>query len=162
MTAAPTIRFVHEVALAHEGDECLMWPFSLTDGYGKIKDGEKWFGAHRYICLLVHGDPPSPNSQASHSCGNGDKGCVSPNHISWKTPSGNQSDRLIHGTHSRGERSGTAKLTEQQAREILRLKGKIPQTSLAKRYGVAPSTIGMIHNGTNWFWLPEAGGRGHD
>jgi hypothetical protein len=62
-------------------------------------------------------------------------------------------DTLIHGTHNRGERSGSAKLTEPEVREILALKGVELPTKLAKRFGVTYQTITSIHNGRNWAWL---------
>ena len=42
---------------------------------------------------------------------------------------------LIHGTHSRGERSGMAKLTEVQARQILALKGTMSPREIAEKIG---------------------------
>jgi len=149
-------RFIQEVALQHTGDECLTWPFSKVGaGYGRLWVDGKHVIASRYICELTHGAPPTPEHQSAHSCGKGNEGCISPTHLSWKTPADNESDKLIHGTHSRGERCGTAKLTEPQAREILALKGVEPQIKLAERFRVSRSTVGEIHAGRNWAWLSE-------
>lgn len=150
------MRWIHEVALLHTGDECLTWPFGKNgNGYGEVQADGKNSAASRYICGLVNGPPPTPDHEAAHSCGRGSEACTSPIHLSWKTPTENQADRLIHGTHTRGERCGTAKLTENDVRLILAMKGAEPKTHLAKRFGVSPTTVADIHRGRTWFWLPK-------
>lgn len=94
------LKFIHEVALAHESDDCLIWPFGRRlDGYcGFLCIDGKRVLASRYICAQVHGDPPSKRHEAAHLCGNGHLGCVSPLHLVWKTPAGNRADKAIHKT----------------------------------------------------------------
>jgi hypothetical protein len=80
------------------GTECLTWPFARDPGGYPCKhtfDG-KPIRAHRVMCILVHGDPPFPKAEAAHSCGNGNLGCVNPNHLSWKTHAENMADLAIH------------------------------------------------------------------
>lgn len=150
------MRFINDVALRHVGDECLLWPFGKDgDGYGTFWINGKKIGTHRYICELAHGSPPTPEHETAHSCGKGCGGCIAPDHLEWKTRIENQADRLEHGTHNRGERSGKAKLTEAEVRKILALKGIILQRELAERFGVAPPTISGIHAGRRWAWLSE-------
>ncbi|RVG08581.1 hypothetical protein CN204_04415 [Sinorhizobium meliloti] len=146
--------FVHEVAIKHQSDECLLWPYGKdSKGYGQITINGKNFGAHRYICLVVHGEPPTEKHHASHSCGNGHLGCVNPNHLGWKTNLENIQDMVAHGRSTRGEKHANAKLTEQQVNEILLLKSIKTQPEIAKQFGVSRSTIGMIHSGRNWSWV---------
>jgi hypothetical protein len=109
--------------------------------------------ASRYVCELAHGAPPTPKHEAAHSCGNGKDGCVNQNHLSWKTRTENQADRLEHGTHNRGARQGRSKLNEDDVREIIALKGKEKQRDLAKRFGVTRMTVSSIHTGKNWAWV---------
>jgi hypothetical protein len=149
------MRWIHEVAIHHLGEDCLMWPYSKGDhGYGKLTaaDGKR-VGAHRYVCQLVRGDPPTPEHEAAHSCGQGHIGCVNPHHLEWKTHTENEADKRAHGTHTRGERSARAKLTEQQVIDIVDLRGVESQTKLAKRFGVSPGTVADIHCGKKWGWL---------
>lgn len=151
------LRFIHEVALQHEGNDCLKWPFGRGPaGYGGtvIIDGKK-FLVSRYICELVNGPPPTPKHEAAHSCGKGHEGCIAPEHLEWKTHTENMADTILHGTHNRGERHGCVKLTEAAVREILALKGIETQSKLAARFGVDPSTISYIHAGRRWAWLSE-------
>lgn len=147
------LRWVHDVAM-HHGDECLIWPFG-TDGhgYGVLYIDGKRAGAHRYVCELAHGAPPTPKHEAAHSCGHGKDGCVNRNHLLWKTRIENQADRLEHGTHNRGTRQGGAKLTEDDVREIIALKGIEMQRNLAERFGVRRTTIASIQQGRNWAWV---------
>jgi hypothetical protein len=150
------MRWVHEVALRHIGDECLTWPFNRSGSvYGQIKVDGKKIPASRYVCTLVNGAPPTPGHYACHSCGKGHEGCVAPGHLNWKTPKENQADRLQHGTHTRGERNANAKITDDEARMILALKGAVPQMELAARFRVARRTIGDIHARRKWVWLSE-------
>lgn len=149
------LRWVHEVALSHTGNDCLMWPYSRGDhGYGKLTTADgKRVGAHRYLCELVHGAPPTTKHEAAHSCGRGHLGCVSLHHLEWKTRAENEADKLIHNTHQRGERHGRSKLTERQVIEIINLKGIESQINIAKRFGVSPGTVADIHCGKKWAWL---------
>lgn len=146
-------KWVQEVALAHQGDECLTWPFNKGDGHGQIKIDGKNMPANRYVCTLAHGEPPTPGHEAAHSCGKGHLGCVNKGHLSWKTRAENFADKLIHGTHNRGERNHCSKLTEPEVREILALRGEVPQSQIAEKFGVAFQTISKIHNGERWGWL---------
>lgn len=141
-----------EAHVNYDGDDCLIFPFG-TGRYGHVNiDGEKMH-AHRAMCILAHGEPPSPDHEAAHSCGRGHDACVHPKHLRWDTPAGNQADRLIHGTDSRGEKCATAILTEDQARFIKANRGKIGQKDLAARFGVSQATVSAIHSGRNWGWL---------
>lgn len=150
------LRFIHEVALHHTGEECLTWPLGKNNkGYGSVWVDGKNVIVSRYVCELAHGEPPTTEHQAAHSCGKGHLGCIAPGHLDWKTNAGNQADRLEHGTHNRGERNYGAKLTEPEAREILAMKGKETQLTLAERFGVDQSSISLIHAGRSWAWLSE-------
>lgn len=151
------IRFVHEVALHHTGGGCLKWPFGKNkDGYGQLWIDGKLAVASRYVCKLVRGAPPTPDHEAAHSCGKGHEACIAPGHMSWKTNVENQSDRLEHGTHTRGERSVHAKLTQATVIEILTMKGIESQRVIAARFGVAPQTVSSIQRGKSWAWVEGA------
>jgi len=75
--------------------------------------------------------------------------------LRWDTHINNEADKLIHDTHSRGDRNGNAKLTEEGARTIKQwLKnGEGTQADLARKLNVSPSTIGKIKSGKLWKWL---------
>lgn len=149
-------RFINEIAMQFKSNECLTWPFATDNyGYGKLRFDGRTISAHRYICTLVHGLHKEDRTQAAHSCGMGSKGCVNPNHLSWKTRKENEADKLLHGTHARGERCGTSKLTEADVKEIRILKGVKPQKEIAERFQISVPTVSEIQNRRKWSWLPD-------
>jgi hypothetical protein len=127
----------------HNGEACLIWPFAFNSaGYGNFMVHKKKQYAHRYMCLLVHGDPPE-TFQAAHACGN--TKCVNPRHLSWKSIGDNQLDRRIHGTNATVRR----KLTIEQVRQIRKMKGE-KSTVLAVRFGVSEANIRKVQTGVTW------------
>lgn len=128
-------RFVRSVA-AHTGTECLFWPFGRDkDGYGTVRNKGQKRGAHRVVCEMVHGEAPSGEHEAAHSCGNGHLGCVNPIHLSWKTHAQNTAE------------SSWTKLSADDVHRIRLLRGVISQREIAAHFGCVPSHISMIHAG---------------
>jgi hypothetical protein len=144
-------RYLTEVVLAYEGEECLSWP------YGKDKAGYAQIGRHdsvsRLVCESVNGPPPTTRHQAAHSCGNGHNACCNKQHLSWKTPIENQADRVTHGTSNRGERHGCAQLNSADVAEIRSHHGK-PVREIAAHFGVSVSHVVNIIAGRAWAALP--------
>jgi hypothetical protein len=134
----------------YQGDDCLIWPFAKTPaGYGDVNYPKmRHMLAHRVMCVLAHGKPPSKIHQAAHSCGNGQNGCVNPNHLYWATPQENIDDKKLHGTQPWGEQIHTAKLTFEQAR-IIKYTNESPYV-LAAIFNVSPATIMHIKAGRTW------------
>lgn len=157
-TRGDPLRFIYEVALSHTGGDCLIWPFSRNRGYAQIILNNKNVGVSRYICTITNGAPPTAGHDAAHSCGKGHEGCVAPGHLGWKTKTENQADRLLHGTHGRGENSATAKLTEMDVQEIRAILGTRSQCSIAIRFGVSDALVSRIKTGKSWGWLDGAKG----
>lgn len=132
--------------VGHSGTECLIWPFSCsTPGYGQGTQGGKTFLAHRLMCELVHGKAPTMAHHAAHSCGN--RRCVNPDHLSWKTQSANQLDRIAQGRPFTGR---AKQLTADQVREIRALTGSVTRDQLAERFGCTESNIRHIQNGATY------------
>lgn len=136
----------------HEGEDCLIWPFNRSSkhGYGVIN--RQHFGsglAHRSMCIAAHGKPPTDKHEAAHSCGRGNKGCINPRHLSWKTPVENADDKKMHGTQPWGQLMWhKAKLTFDQARYAKY--STEDSKSLADRFGVREETILRIRRGETW------------
>lgn len=150
------IRFYEDVVLVYLGDECLVWPFDRKrNGYAGMRHDGKSVLVSRRVCEEVNGPPPSPDHEAAHSCGGGHLGCVSKWHLSWKTSKENKADKLIHDTHDRGERNSQAKITEDMAIEIIALRGKESQSSIARRLGIVQQQVSRIQRGKRWAWLLE-------
>lgn len=150
-------RYLRDVVMAYGDADCMYWPFTRNDhGYGQIRFNGKLEYVHRLVCEELHGQPPSPNHQAAHSCGNGHLGCVNGRHLSWKTPHENAADKLIHGTDGRGERCATAKLTEADVVLIRGLKDSTTQRKIAERFGVSEQTVSKIMRRDRWAWMADA------
>lgn len=144
------LRYLREVVLAYDGDECLSWPYGTASGRATVHLGGRCHIVSRLVCEEEHGPPPTPKHQSAHSCGKGHLRCVAKRHLSWKTHTENMADKVAHGTAPRGENNHFAKLTEAQVREIRSLRSKMPQTEVAKSFGVSQSLISLIQNGKNW------------
>lgn len=130
-----------------DSDRCIIWPFPKgKGGYGKITVKNKQYSAHRYVCLLAHGEPSPEQTDAAHNCGN--SSCINPNHLRWATRKENWSDRYIHGTDTRGSKHAQVKLNEDIVKEIL--KSKESGVYLSNKYGVTTATISSIRKGKTW------------
>lgn len=148
------LRFLTEVVLPFEGEECLIWPLNRnTHGYASIFLSGKRRGAHRVACEAKNGPPPTPEHHAAHSCGCGHMGCVNPRHLRWATPKQNSADMVSHGKSQRGTRMHAAKLTEASVLEIRALHGTMSYGEIADRFGVSSGCVGKLLRGKNWKWL---------
>jgi len=139
-----------EAHVGHLGDDCLIWPFSSCGkGYGQAWFRGRLCVAHRAMCIAAHGEPPSKEHHAAHSCGV--RKCVNPSHIRWATASENEQDKRIHGTSQVGSGNGAAKLDESNViaiRYLIRVGKKDPE--IAAAYGVVRETIRAIRLGKTW------------
>jgi hypothetical protein len=149
-----TVReYLHDIVLQYDGEDCLLWPYAKSrEGYAKVTIDQVSQLVSRYVCTSVHGDPLG-ELDAAHSCGKGHLGCVTKKHLSWKTRSDNNLDKVMHDTHNRGERNPNAVLTETQARFILSQRDKLSYRALARMLGANPATVHSVLKGRSWAWL---------
>lgn len=153
--------------LAHvdyRGDDCLKWPFGgdPKSGRGALQHNgiKRW--AHRWMCMLAHGEPPTPKHTAAHECGKGHEGCINPRHLKWKTQAENLADCARHGTQPKHTYGSKGLLTRTQAAEIREQRGVRTQAQLAADFGVSEGAINDIWRGRTHarpskidFWSPE-------
>ena len=156
MKPARTIAFIERAISEAQKKGCWEWPFAKDQyGYGLFLLRGKTTRAHRYVCLRVHGEPPTPMHEAAHSCRR--RGCINPHHLIWKTKSENESDKLAHGTHNRGTRNGRAKLSEAEVLEIRRLCSMDSErAAIAAIHDVSLTTVRKIESRKAWAWLESA------
>lgn len=139
-----------DTAVAYKGDACIEWPFSkFYYGYGSVRINGRAYGAHRAVCERAVGPAPSEEHQAAHSCGN--RLCCNPKHLRWATRSENMADKLIHDTHTRGERSPQTKLTREDVIAI-RADARVLR-EIAADFGVSQQHVWLIKAGRKWGWL---------
>jgi hypothetical protein len=133
--------------VGHIGDECLPWPGTRNwNGYGTLGVEGKLCYAHRVMCELVNGPPPTPKHVAAHSCHNGGDGCVHPQHLNWKTPRENLLERRAAGTLTKKRwygKNGTTLPVEHVAK-IIELKGKLNQREIGKMFGISYQHVSVI------------------
>jgi hypothetical protein len=102
------------------------------------------------VCLAFHGPRPEGH-QVAHLNGNSLDNRAE--NLAWKTCKDNHADKVAHGTMVRGSRHALAKLTDDQVREIRKLAGTVPQTELARRYGIGQPLVSRIVRREKWAWL---------
>lgn len=68
--------------------------------------------------------------------------------LRWDTHTGNQADRLLHGTHNRGTRQGRHKLTELDV-YLLRHR-KVTAGAVARLRGAAIKHVKEVQKGKDW------------
>jgi hypothetical protein len=135
-----------------EKHECIIWPFSKTgNGYGKLRYNGKFYLAHRLMCELKHGKPKNEKLEASHSCGN--KYCVNPNHLTWKTHKQNEADKIKHGTLVLTAIKNSSVCNPEMVRQIRKIGKSQTGRELAKKFGISPQQISSILARKTWAWL---------
>lgn len=137
---------------------CHPW-LAPGEDYGRLKVGEHMFMAHRFGYALYVGPIP-PGMQVLHRCDN--PPCQNTAHLFLGTNDDNIADKVAKGrqarhTLTRGMRSGSAKLTDDDVRQIRALyaAGGVSQRALAARYGLSQSAIGRLLNRQSWFDIAE-------
>lgn len=141
------LKFAHDLIENSRGPgPCILWPYSTSgQGYPVMSvKGKQWL-VTRYIMSAIDG-PDRSGMQVAHQplvCHT--PMCVRPAHLRWATPSENQRDRLIDGTHWRV-------LTALDAKAIREIyaSGGITQNALAIRYGVKQSHICGVISGHHY------------
>ena len=158
-----TEAFIRDVAMHHVGGDCLPWPYAKGrngEGLGIVHIGRKAFVASRILCEMVNGPPPTPDHQAAHTCGNGNKiGCVNPRHLEWQTPAENLDDPLwmervvLSARRSEARRrAGNTRLTSELAAEIRA--STESGVAIAARLRVSKTCISDVRKGRTWRTFP--------
>lgn len=148
------IRCRLESRIKWNGD-CMEWTGKKDHkGYGKIsitKDGiERPRFCHRVAWTLYRGEIPI-DMCVCHKCDN--PACFRIDHLFLGTQKDNVDDKMRKGRHrcATGEDSVHSKITKNQAKEILDMKGKgIQSYILGKKYGIAATTVKAIWQRRTW------------
>lgn len=134
-----------------DGPDCLTWPFSKNCyGYAQLRHEAKVARAHRVMCTLAHGEPPSSEHYAAHECGNGHLACVHPKHLKWKTHAENSEDAVRHGRLRTDKGKSRRKLTHEQVLTILNPPPGKTLRELSEEFGVTYLHASKIRRGVYW------------
>jgi hypothetical protein len=144
-------RFWSKVDRSAGPDACWLWTGTrIPQGYGTLSLRRSPVYAHRFAFIITNGWP-AEKMCVCHACDN--PSCCNPAHLWLGTHTDNMRDMLKKGrrTEARGENVSTAKLTEDQVREIraTRLyRGAI--SDMMRRYGVSRTALTQLLRGNTW------------
>jgi hypothetical protein len=118
--------------------------------YGFVACSGKPILAHRAVWEYAHG-PLAPDVVVRHKCDV--PGCINILHLETGTQQDNLDDMRIRGraVYTHGEKSGTARVTEQQVL-VIRQDTRSMRV-IAKEYCVSPTCIRNIKRGLTWAYL---------
>lgn len=128
----------------------------LDDGYPRVRlsqDGKRTMPFVHCLVLEAFVGPRPKNAEACHFDGTRNNNAVE--NLRWDTNSGNQRDKVRHGTDCRGNKHPRSELTNGQVLWIYRKKGKLTQKEIAERVGLSRAAIANIHAGRSWSWLTK-------
>lgn len=149
-----SMEFLENVALRHQNDDCLIWPFALAgSGYPVVRFRGRMTRATRLICHKIYGPPQTGGHEAAHNCGNAK--CVNHRHLRWATTKENHADKIGHGTIQRGERNGRSSLSLEQVLKIKRFlaTGRYIDKDIGQMTGATRRQVNTIKLGRCWGWV---------
>lgn len=154
MVDAKTVyRFLSKIS---KTDSCWNWTAGLAHhGYGQFRFGQRPWKSHR-MSWTIHNGPIPDGLLVLHRCDN--RICVNPDHLYLGTTADNTADMMAKNRCARfpmrkGELVPTAKLTKENVAYIrsVYVKRKQPTlATLAKQFGVDPTTIHSVVIGESW------------
>ena len=105
------------------------------------------YPVHKLVMAAFVGPCP-PGKERNHKDGEKTNNRVS--NLEYVTHAENMRHALVMGLFPSGERMGSAKLTEENVREIRKLAGVVSHRELGKRFGVSRGSIQSILYGQTW------------
>ena len=137
-------RFWQKVRIGGPND-CWNWTANKCGNYGQTNVERKMQYAHRVAWCLANGRRLDEPRVIRHSCDN--PLCVNPRHLFDGTQADNIQDCSTKARISHAEQHGNAKLTDDQVREIRRLrKAGVRAVDIASKYGIDRSQVYRIAN----------------
>lgn len=102
-----------------------------------------------HMVLTAFIGPKPEGKEARHRDGDPTNNALT--NLRWSTHVENEKDKIGHGTHTRGERNGGAKLTQRQADSIRRRIANGEQArSIAREMGISEATVSRIKKGLRY------------
>src|SRR6266446_2444270 len=128
--------------------QCWVWSRRGDgNGYGRLTYNRKVYKAH-VVSVMLKGIVIPRGMIVCHRCDN--RACVRPPHLFIGTQADNTRDMFLKNRDNilRGEKSGRAKLTDDEVLEIgtIYATGKYTQSEIAAMFGVSRAWINLIVN----------------
>ena len=126
----------------------LMKQYTCSQGYKKMKVAGKVMRVHSLVMLAFVGKCPA-DMEVRHLDGNPANNQLS--NLSYGTHTQNMIDKNLHGTHNKGERNGSSKLTEPDF-FMIRMMREFGWSIrfIADVFGVGKTTISNVLNGVSY------------
>tara|TARA_R110000868_G_C10525106_1_gene733468 strand:- start:25 stop:486 length:462 start_codon:yes stop_codon:yes gene_type:complete len=145
----PALEWFEKKVNKHTASGCHLWTAQLDrNGYGLFRQHV----AHRFAWRAYNNEEIPADKEILHTCHV--RNCVNPDHLRLGTHAENMREMVEQGNSTKGEKNPSAKLTEEQVREI---KGALSKghrrRMLAKKYGVSITQLGSIARGETWAWV---------
>lgn len=133
--------------------QCWIWNGSKNDsGYGQMQRGIRGAGLVRatQASKLINGEQLPSGHIYLHKCDN--PSCVNPTHLIAGTHADNVRDKISKGRIGWGVSVGESHPNSKLCRESIETikHSGLSSKALALMFGVNPSTINRIKNGTSW------------
>ena len=142
---------------ADDASCCWLWVGRTNqNGYGSFRLRGKNWPAHRYSYTMQYGEIEK-GINACHKCDV--RKCVRPDHLFPGTHKINMDDMKSKGRQNKalGENHGSAKLTNEQAQELINLRASDPKRwickELGKKFGISASAASHIITGRAYKFL---------
>ena len=129
-------------------------PYLREDGYDMyiLREGNKSYHAkaHQLVAEAFIGKKPFDGAEVCHFDGTRTNDHYS--NLRWDTRSGNNADKVRHGTSNHGEANWNAKITKDAVEEIKRRykAGGISQRELGDEFGIQQPHVSRILSGKRW------------
>jgi len=89
-------------AMTSSTDECILWPYGASNGYGEVLIEGKPTYAHRQVLAMTTKTNPSDMYACHKPIVCHTPLCVNPRHLKWCTPTENAADMVTDGTRANG------------------------------------------------------------
>ncbi|MEK4139626.1 HNH endonuclease signature motif containing protein [Paenibacillus sp. FSL M7-0547] len=121
------------------------------DGYCYIRNNYRQVRAHRLVYEECFGEIPV-GMVVRHKCDT--RNCINPEHLELGTPKDNTYDCINRGRKALGEKSNTAKITEDTARQIKRLIREGNRNfEITKQLNVTIDIVRKIRESKTWKYV---------
>lgn len=139
-----------------QNGESLLTPVKNRNGYLHVTINPPLHSrVHRLVCRAFHGEPLPHQTDVNHIDNDRTNNCA--DNLHWCTRKENLNWASQQGRMAQGEKNGTAKLTESNAKEIIHLLKTTARThvDIGNQFHVSDGAVQLINVGKRWKHLTQ-------